>query len=456
MRLRPGVAAVPSRTRCRALVGGFGLPAMRDLDFGRQFVSYAEALDWPADVVVEDLACAPHLVLHRLQELGPAAVVFVGSVARGTEPPGSVRSYRLDLAPPDPGDVHDSLTEGLTGVTEFHHTLRVLRHWGALPLDTVIVEVEPADTSFGVGFSEEVGSSIEHIVDVVRSALRPSAEQFPGHDRELGGADPGASRPTDRQARLGDLVRYAGLQGQASDAVASVRHAMLPEAPEVAGLSMAVRSRPFGTGLHTKGDWYDFVPLDDGWLGIAMGDVVERGLEAALVMSHLLSATRAAARACGPAPGAVIAAVDRVVAETGLGRASTMLYLAVHAASGEVRLTNAGHCHPLLVAEEGSARSFPGASSPRLGVGPRGMEARPEAAVRLSPTWSLLLYTDGLLVHEGARDDPSQRLLRAATTGPREAGDLCDHVMSCCLGGVRRGDDASVLVLRPTGGTGTS
>ena len=456
MRLHPGVATAPSGIRCRAMVAGFGLPGMRDLDFGRRFVDYAAVLDWPTDVVVEDLSSAPHLVLHRLQELRPATVVLVGSVERGGATPGSVRHYRLDQAAPRPADVHRGLSEGLAGASDLGHTLTVLQHWGELPADTVVVEVEPADTSFGLGFSEEVGGAIERIVEVVRAEIASSTDDVAGDPLFAADDEPPATGSREGRAGVADLAEYARLQGHVSDAVAGVRGGMLPDAPCVAGLALAVRARPFGTGLQTKGDWYDFVPLGDGWLGIAMGDVVERGLEAALVMSHLRSATRAAARAYGPAPGAVVAAVDRVVADIGLGRASTLLYLTVHAASGEVRLANAGHCHPLLVAEQGSATSFPDASSPRLGVGPRGAEARPEAAVRLSPMWSLLLYTDGLLVHEGSRDDPLKRLVRAAANGPREVGALCDHVMCCCLGGVRRRDDASLLALRPTGETGTS
>ncbi|HEX2193230.1 MAG TPA: SpoIIE family protein phosphatase [Acidimicrobiales bacterium] len=456
MRLRPGVAAVPSRTRCRALVGGFGLPTRRDLDFGRQFVEYAGALDWPDDVVVEDLSWAPHLVLHRLQELGPATVVLVGSVERGAGPAGSVRHYRLDPAQPDPGDVHLSLSEGLAGTGELHHTLRVLQHWGALPADTVIVEVEPADTSFGLGFSEEVGSSIDEVVDAVRTALGSPPDLFAAED-PLGREAQGPTTDLfglEPPARVADLAQYARLRDRVDNAVAEVRHGMLPEAPQVPGLSMEVRSRLFGTGVHTKGDWYDFVPLSDGWLGIAIGDVAERGLEAAIVMSHLRSAVRAAAGAYGPAPGAVLAGVDRVVTDTGLGTASTLVYLTVHPATGEVRLANAGHCRPLLVREGGEATPVNEGWSPRLGAGARGVRARPETTLGLSPAATLLLYTDGLLTHEGGGEDPLPRLCRAAAESPRRVGELCDHLMSRCLGGRRRGDDASLLVLRVPGANG--
>ena len=70
------------------LVGGFGVPWQRDLDFGSRFVCWAEDLDWPAGVVVEDLSYSALHVLHRLQELRPSKVVVVTSAARGEDRPG--------------------------------------------------------------------------------------------------------------------------------------------------------------------------------------------------------------------------------------------------------------------------------------------------------------------------------------------------------------------------------
>lgn len=463
MRVHPGVAAAPLRTGCRALVGGFGLPTMRDLDFGRQFVDYAEALEWPADVVVEDLPTAPHLVLHRLQELRPAKVVLVGSVERGTGGPGAIRRYRLDVAPPEPGDVHLGLTQGLTGAGELHHTLGVLRHWGALPPDTVIVEVEPADTSFGLGFSEEVGSSLEATVDAVRAELEwPSEPDEPDQPPPPDDGVPAAGHdqrphqltsPWEGRAGVAGLREYAAFRDEVRDAVASVRRTMLPGPPRVPGVEVAARARPLGTGVDTKGDWYDFIHLADDWVGIAVGDVVERGLEAAMAMSHLRSSVRAAALASGLAPGNVLAAVDRVVGDTGLGTASTLVYLAVNAASGVVRLANAGHCRPLVVSANGSTTFVGEAVSPRLGVGARRRGPRPEAALHLSPASRLLLYTDGLLVDHGWGDDPLHRLVVAAANGPSDVDRLCDHLVSCCLNGVARDDDASLVALRLTGET---
>jgi hypothetical protein len=47
------------------------------------------------------------------------------------------------VAPPH--DVQRSLEESVQGVVDIDHTLAVARHFGALPSETVIIEVEPAD-----------------------------------------------------------------------------------------------------------------------------------------------------------------------------------------------------------------------------------------------------------------------------------------------------------------------
>lgn len=155
----------------RVLVGGVGLPWLRDLDFGTQFVRRVSELDWPDGVVVEDLSYAAHRVLHLLQELRPTKVVLVGAMPRDVDPPGTVRRYRLDLTPPPDEEVVERLGEAVGGIIDLDHTLAVIRYWKALPDDTVVIEVEPADRSFGLGFSPEVEASVEPILAMVREEL---------------------------------------------------------------------------------------------------------------------------------------------------------------------------------------------------------------------------------------------------------------------------------------------
>ncbi len=159
---------VDRTTRCRALVGGFGVPGLRDLDFGRNFVSYSEHLDWPEDVVVEEIPSSAILVLHRLQELRPAKLVVVVAASRWPDRPGTVRRYHL--VEPPAVDVHQQVADAPTSGPDLSHSLALARQWGALP-ETVVIEVEPADTTLGLGFSEELGAALDRVLARVGEEL---------------------------------------------------------------------------------------------------------------------------------------------------------------------------------------------------------------------------------------------------------------------------------------------
>lgn len=155
----------------RVVVGGVGLPWLRDLDFGTQFIRRVASLEWPEVVVLEDLSYAAHRVLHRLQELRPTKVILVGAMPRDVDPAGTIRRYVLDLAPPADEEVHERLAEAAGGIIDLDHTLAVVRYWGGFPEATVVIEVEPADRSFGLGFSDEVEEAVEQVLEMVREEV---------------------------------------------------------------------------------------------------------------------------------------------------------------------------------------------------------------------------------------------------------------------------------------------
>lgn len=170
--LGPGAQVKPGRGEAApgcTLVGGIGLPWLRDLDFGTNWLARAATLPWPDGVVLEDLSYAAHRVMHRLQELQPGRVVLLGCMPRGTGPPGTIRRYALsELPDTDPGEVHDRLGEAVGGIVDLDHTLAVCRHWNTLPDDTVVIEVEPAESEFGWGFSQPVEDAVEEVLRMVR------------------------------------------------------------------------------------------------------------------------------------------------------------------------------------------------------------------------------------------------------------------------------------------------
>ena len=153
------------------LVGGFGLPWQRDLDFGSRFVCGVEDLDWPEGVVVEDLSYSALHVLLRLEELRPAKLVLVTAVARGEDPPGTVRHYLIDPEPPSPEEVHEHLLAAVGGAVDLEQVLALVRYWGALPPGSVLIEVQPRDTSVGLGLSDEAAASIDLVLAAVRDEI---------------------------------------------------------------------------------------------------------------------------------------------------------------------------------------------------------------------------------------------------------------------------------------------
>ena len=446
-----------AQSRCRAFVGGLGLPGLRDLDFGRHFIGYVQHLDWPEDVVVEDLPCAAPLALHRLQELAPAKVVLVTSAARASDPPGAIRRYKPGLA--SGADVHRHLTASLGGTASVDQTLSVIHHWGALPVDTVVLEVEPADTSVGLGFSEEIGATLDTVLALVREELGTDGS-WPGvlvvEDGDVAVSLPEAATPGQPAEEAGnaqpseDLLELAGYgrfhQRVSRTVDTFARSLRLDDAPRADGVAIASRLRPWGGGLRLGGDWRDVIPLPDGWTGVAMGDVVGRGVEAAPAMCQLRAATWAYALLDGASPGRVLAHLDRLVHAMDVGEMTTLVYLALHARTGQLRLANAGHCPPLLVSPGGGAEFLEVGRSVPLGT--LGRTERSDVDLSLPPGSTLVVFTDGLV--EGRWQPLPEglaQLRRAAANGPKDLEALCDHIMTTCLA-LPQGDDASLLAMR--------
>ena len=159
------------RSSTRVLVGGIGLPWLRDLDFGTQFLKRIADEEWPEGVVLEDLSYSAHRVLHTLQDVAPEKVVLVGAMPRDVDPPGTIRRYQLDLTPPGDEEVADRLGEAVGGIIDLDHTLAVVRYWKGFPADTVVIEVEPGDRAFGLGFSDEVESVVDTVLEMIQEEV---------------------------------------------------------------------------------------------------------------------------------------------------------------------------------------------------------------------------------------------------------------------------------------------
>jgi hydrogenase maturation protease len=184
----------------RVIVAGVGYRNLRDHSVGVEVADRLEAGVGNGTVVVEDLSYNPIAVVQRLDDEPPGErfqrAVVVAAVERAGRAPGTVAAYRWDGVLPADDEIHRAVTEAVTGVIALDNTLVVTRHFGALPDDVVVVEVEPAVHEFGDTFSEIIDRQLDSICALVQT-LATSAdavERLPW--RPLGGgALAGMERP---------------------------------------------------------------------------------------------------------------------------------------------------------------------------------------------------------------------------------------------------------------------
>jgi PAS domain S-box-containing protein len=246
--------------------------------------------------------------------------------------------------------------------------------------------------------------------------------------------------------RAGLAIEHARAYEREVGTVEMLQRSLLPdELPKVPGLRIAARYHPGGAGVDVGGDWYDAVPLDDGRVGLAMGDVVGHGLGAASLMGQLRYAARAYALEGHPPP-AVLDRLDRLVRSLPGAQMATLLYLVVEPDLTTVRFASAGHVPPLVVGPDADARFLEGAPNPPLGV--FDSSGHKELTVELEPGSTVVLYTDGLVEERGVSIDAGLEALRRAAQYPADPEDLCDHLVDSMLAIHPANDDIAVLALQ--------
>jgi PAS domain S-box-containing protein len=227
--------------------------------------------------------------------------------------------------------------------------------------------------------------------------------------------------------------------------VETLQRSLLPaRMPQLPGMSIAARYQPGGADV--GGDWYDAIELDDGGVGVAMGDVVGHGIDAAATMGELRNALRAYALE-GMPPGIVLSRLDHLVEQLQDDRMTTLVYAVIDADWSVVRYASAGHPPPLVLHPGGGADFLWEGRSTPLGV--HSGSAYEEGVVQLAGGSTLLLYTDGLVEVPGEDlFSGLERLREAALAGPDNPDALCDHVIAALLGERGASDDVALLALR--------
>ncbi|MFE1754900.1 SpoIIE family protein phosphatase [Streptomyces anandii] len=312
------------------------------------------------------------------------------------------------------------------------------------------------------------------VVGLAQFARTKGSEPFGERDRGLA---------VELAARAAVCIDNARLYRREHERALILQRSLLPPGdPEASGLDIACRYLPgnaaTGRPSEVGGDWFDVIELPGHRTALVVGDVMGRGLRAAVAMGELRTAVRTLAL-LDLEPAEVLSQLDEIA--RGLGapggpaqafssgggvqqatRAArrpreadlsevylaTCIYAVYDSVTRRCTFANAGHLPPVLVEPGEPALMLDVPPGMPLGVGGEPFE---EVEVELPEGALLALYTDGLVE---SRDHPLDEGLQAfvgALTDPgRPLEDVCDHVLNT-LGSHHGEDDIALLMARVQG-----
>jgi serine phosphatase RsbU (regulator of sigma subunit)/anti-sigma regulatory factor (Ser/Thr protein kinase) len=241
------------------------------------------------------------------------------------------------------------------------------------------------------------------LVGILNVGPRLSEQGYSADDRRLLESLAAHAAPA---MRVGQLIREQqaemrerGRMEKELQVAQMIQQNFLPRTiPELAGWLVAADYRP---ARAVGGDFYDFIELDGGQVGLVIGDVTDKGIPAAMVMAATKSLLRASAQRLKD-PGAVLGRVnDQLCPEIPENMFVTCFYGVLDPGTGSFRYANAGHNLPIL--ESGGAAGELRATGMPLGLMP---EMSYEVCdTTLAPGTRVLFYSDGLVeAHSAQRE----------------------------------------------------
>lgn len=288
------------------------------------------------------------------------------------------------------------------------------------------------------------------------------------------GSEPFGERDTalavELAARAAVCIDNAWLYRREHERALILQRSLLPPGdPDAAGLDIACRYLPANAATEVGGDWFDVIELPGHRTALVVGDVMGRGLRAAVAMGELRTAVRTLAM-LDLEPAEVLSALDEIA--HGLGRPggkqsasrgvrggvraadlsevylATCVYAVYDPVTRRCTVANAGHLPPVLVEAGEPALLLDVPPGMPLGVGGEPFE---QVEIDLPDRALLVLYTDGLVESRDHPLDEGLEAFRDALTDPsRPLEDVCDHVLGA-LDTHHGEDDIALLMARLRG-----
>ena len=330
---------------------------------------------------------------------------------------------------------------------------------GAVDVDSLEIESPAADQlkASGVKLVVPLVSQGE-LIGLLNLGPRRSEREYSGDDRKLLDTLAAHAAPALRVAQLVKQqeveVRTRERLEQELRVAQLIQQQFLPkELPDLPGWQVAAYYQP---ARQVGGDFYDFIDLPDGKVGIVVGDVTDKGVPAALVMATTHSILRGEAPRLS-SPGELLErANNRLFPDIPSHMFVTCLYGVLDPQTGRFVYANAGHNLPYV--RNGDETLELRATGMPLGL-MAGMKYEEKEAV-LEPGQAILFHSDGLAeAHNPQREMFGFNRLKEEMAGRPGGNALIDHLLDRLRSHTgdawEQEDDITLVTLERAGGEGS-
>ena len=308
-----------------------------------------------------------------------------------TEPSRQLAAPEIEIAPNDPIVAYFASASGVVEIDKLDLDSPALRAMKAADIKVVVPLVSQGE-----------------LIGLLNLGPRLSQQEYSADDRKLLNDLATQTAPA---VQVAQLVRQQQQQAQERERIEQelrvarlIQQTLLPKhVPDLPGYQLAAYYQP---AREVGGDFYDFLELDNGHLGLVVGDVTDKGVPAAIVMATTRTMLRASAQRLD-SPGEVLKRVnDVIVRDIPPNMFITCLYAILDPETGLLRFANAGHDLPYRrrrrTSSSGGAEELRATGMP-LGLLP-GMSYE-EKEIVLQRGDSVLFYSDGLVeAHDPERE----------------------------------------------------
>jgi sigma-B regulation protein RsbU (phosphoserine phosphatase) len=278
-----------------------------------------------------------------------------------------------------------------------------------------------------------------------------AAARFNGPERDLVSTLTAENERLSAQVSADAAARVR--QARELDTARDVQQRLLPQScPAIEGVDYAGCSR---AALAVGGDYYDFVPLPNHQLALALGDVCGKGVPAALLMATLRAYLHSELARPDANPGAIVTTLNRRLHESApSNRFATFFYGHYDTAARELIYVNAGHHAPIVIRGRGDARRVIRLDASNLALGWMPAFVFATQQVTLESGDLLVAFSDGISEAMAANGDEwgeSLLLDTIDTRGTQSASVLVDHVFAAIdafTAGAPQHDDMTLVVMR--------